>query len=90
MVRLHLPDIAEHLEVLKLSPDMYLLDWVMTLYGRAAPLDLACRYDNIFYFFNITYRFFDTYILSFVFILHALSLTVRFQWLEYREILDAY
>ena len=51
MVRLHLPDIAEHLEVLKLSPDMYLLDWVMTLYGRAAPLDLACRYDNIFLFF---------------------------------------
>jgi len=49
MVRLHLPDIAEHLEVLKLSPDMYLLDWVMTLYGRAAPLDFACRIWDVMF-----------------------------------------
>ncbi|XP_023337041.1 TBC1 domain family member 12 [Eurytemora carolleeae] len=39
----HLPEVSEHLEKVGLQPDMYLLDWIMTLYGRSAPLDLACR-----------------------------------------------
>jgi len=43
LMRAHLPEVSAHLEGLGLRPDMYLIDWIMTLYGRAAPLDLACR-----------------------------------------------
>ena len=39
----HLPLIAEHLSSVGLRPELYLLDWIMTLFGKAAPLDLACR-----------------------------------------------
>ena len=43
MAKEQVPEVCEHLERLGLRPDMYLLDWIMTLFGRTAPLDLACR-----------------------------------------------
>ena len=39
----HLPALATHFSKLGLRPDLYLLDWVMTLYSRCLPLDVTCR-----------------------------------------------
>ena len=39
----HLPALADHFTRLALRPDLYLLDWLMTLYSRALPLDVTCR-----------------------------------------------
>lgn len=39
----HLPQLAAHFNRLGLRPDLYMLDWVMTLFSKAAPLDVACR-----------------------------------------------
>jgi len=39
----HLPQLASHFQKLGLRPDLYILDWVMTLFSKAAPLDVACR-----------------------------------------------
>merc|ERR1719431_2189768 len=39
----HLPQLASHFQKLGLRPDLYMLDWVMTLFSKAAPLDVACR-----------------------------------------------
>jgi hypothetical protein len=41
----HLPLIFDHFSAVGLRPDLYLLDWIMTLFGKAAPLDLACRLE---------------------------------------------
>ncbi len=39
----HLPRMAAHFEALRLTPDMYIVDWVLTLFSKALPLDLAMR-----------------------------------------------
>ena len=39
----HLPALAAHFTRLGLRPDLYLLDWLMTLYSRCLPLDVTCR-----------------------------------------------
>eukprot|EP00164_Ancoracysta_twista_P005045 GFYU01006868.1.p1 GENE.GFYU01006868.1~~GFYU01006868.1.p1 ORF type:complete len:833 (-),score=175.05 GFYU01006868.1:45-2543(-) len=38
-----LPAIHKHFTSMTITPDMYLLDWLMTLYAKALPLDLATR-----------------------------------------------
>ena len=43
----HLPVLAAHFTRLGLRPDLYLLDWLMTVFSRALPLDVACRIWDI-------------------------------------------
>ena len=38
-----LPSLSDHFTLLGLRPDLYLLDWIMTLYSKCCPLDTACR-----------------------------------------------
>ena len=39
----HLPALSAHFTRLGLRPDLYLLDWLMTLFSRCLPLDVTCR-----------------------------------------------
>eukprot|EP00092_Neocalanus_flemingeri_P001796 GFUD01001914.1.p1 GENE.GFUD01001914.1~~GFUD01001914.1.p1 ORF type:complete len:652 (-),score=231.78 GFUD01001914.1:342-2297(-) len=39
----NLPSIASHFSRLGLRPDLYILDWWMTLFSKCAPLDITCR-----------------------------------------------
>jgi len=44
-----LPALAAHFSRLGLRSDLYLLDWLMTLFSRCLPLDVTCRiWDLIF------------------------------------------
>ncbi|EFN80729.1 TBC1 domain family member 14 [Harpegnathos saltator] len=43
-----LPKIFSHFTVAGLSPDLYLLDWLYTIYAKAMPLDVACRIWDVF------------------------------------------
>ena len=43
LLSLHLPKLAKHFSRVGLRPELYMLDWVMTLFSKAAPLDLTCR-----------------------------------------------
>ncbi|XP_071858362.1 TBC1 domain family member 14 [Bombus fervidus] len=43
-----LPKIFSHFTVAGLSPDLYLLDWLYTIYAKAMPLDVACRVWDVF------------------------------------------
>lgn len=46
----HLPKIAKRFEDMRLTPDMYIVDWVLTLFSKALPLDLAMRVWDYFFF----------------------------------------
>jgi len=39
----NLPSLASHFSRLGLRPDLYILDWWMTLFSKCAPLDITCR-----------------------------------------------
>ena len=39
----HLPQLQCHLAKINLHPDMYLMDWIMTLFSKCSPLDVTCR-----------------------------------------------
>jgi len=39
----NLPSIASHFSRLGLRPDLYILDWWMTLFSKCSPLDITCR-----------------------------------------------
>jgi hypothetical protein len=43
---LELPYINSNFRCVGLRPELYLLDWVMTIFGKAVPLDLACRFNT--------------------------------------------
>ncbi|KYM95455.1 PREDICTED: TBC1 domain family member 14-like [Cyphomyrmex costatus] len=43
-----LPKVFSHFTIAGLSPDLYLLDWLYTIYAKAMPLDVACRIWDIF------------------------------------------
>lgn len=50
LVAKYLPKIWAHFEEIRLTPDMYIIDWVLTLFSKALPLDLAMRvWDSFFY-----------------------------------------
>ena len=45
----HLPSLNSHFTRLGLRCDLYLLDWLMTLFSRCLPLDVTCRiWDIVF------------------------------------------
>lgn len=43
-----LPKVFSHFTVAGLSPDLYLLDWLYTIYAKAMPFDVACRIWDVF------------------------------------------
>lgn len=43
-----LPKIYSHFAIAGLSPDLYLLDWLYTIYAKAMPLDVASRIWDMF------------------------------------------
>lgn len=44
----NLPKLYSHFEKSGLTPDLYLLDWIYTIFAKAMPLDVACRIWDIF------------------------------------------
>ncbi|XP_063163482.1 TBC1 domain family member 12 isoform X2 [Candoia aspera] len=44
----NLPKLFHHFKSYKLTPDLYLIDWIFTLYSKSLPLDLACRVWDVF------------------------------------------
>uniref|UniRef100_A0A8C4RNX2 TBC1 domain family member 12 n=1 Tax=Erpetoichthys calabaricus TaxID=27687 RepID=A0A8C4RNX2_ERPCA len=43
-----LPRLFAHFKSYNLTPDIYLIDWIFTLYSKSLPLDLACRVWDVF------------------------------------------
>lgn len=46
--KFNLPKLYSHFEKSGLTPDLYLLDWIYTIFAKAMPLDVACRIWDIF------------------------------------------
>ncbi|XP_006893688.1 PREDICTED: TBC1 domain family member 14 [Elephantulus edwardii] len=44
----NLPKLFAHFKKNHLTPDIYLIDWIFTLYSKSLPLDLACRVWDVF------------------------------------------
>ncbi|XP_031417079.1 TBC1 domain family member 12 isoform X2 [Clupea harengus] len=44
----NLPRLFNHFKSCSLTPDLYLIDWIFTLYSRPLPLDVACRVWDVF------------------------------------------
>lgn len=44
----NLPGLFIHFKKNNLTPDIYLIDWIFTLYSKSFPLDLACRVWDVF------------------------------------------
>ncbi|XP_051883208.1 TBC1 domain family member 12 isoform X1 [Pristis pectinata] len=44
----NLPKLFTHFMKNNLTPDIYLIDWIFTLYSKSLPLDLACRVWDVF------------------------------------------
>ncbi|CAH2006064.1 unnamed protein product [Acanthoscelides obtectus] len=44
----NLPRLYSHFESSGLTPDLYLLDWIYTIFAKAMPLDVACRVWDVF------------------------------------------
>ncbi|XP_026171165.1 TBC1 domain family member 12-like isoform X1 [Mastacembelus armatus] len=44
-----LPRLFLHFQSLGLSPDLYLMDWILSLYTKPLPLDVACRVWDLYF-----------------------------------------
>uniref|UniRef100_A0A3Q1FXU7 Rab-GAP TBC domain-containing protein n=2 Tax=Pomacentridae TaxID=30863 RepID=A0A3Q1FXU7_9TELE len=44
----NLPRLFSHFQTNNLTPDLYLIDWIFTLYSKSLPLDVACRVWDVF------------------------------------------
>ncbi|XDV45028.1 hypothetical protein PO909_013205 [Leuciscus waleckii] len=44
----NLPRLFNHFNSYNLTPDLYLIDWIFTLYTKSLPLDVACRVWDVF------------------------------------------
>ncbi|ROL53930.1 TBC1 domain family member 12, partial [Anabarilius grahami] len=44
----NLPRLFSHFQSYNLTPDLYLIDWIFTLYTKSLPLDVACRVWDVF------------------------------------------
>jgi len=53
----HIPKVAAHLERIRLTPDMYIMDWFLTLFSKALPLDLAMRIWDCYFFEGTSFMF---------------------------------
>ncbi|EGC36346.1 hypothetical protein DICPUDRAFT_47207 [Dictyostelium purpureum] len=49
LMALHVPKIQKHLKELGIQPDIFMIDWVLTVFSKALPLDIASHvWDTIF------------------------------------------
>lgn len=48
LLKSKLPRIHSHFQSLNLTPDLYLQEWIYTLYSRSLPLDLASRVWDVY------------------------------------------
>ena len=48
ILKYNLPALYNHMESCKLTPDLYLLDWLYTVFAKAMNLDLASRIWDVF------------------------------------------
>jgi len=46
----YLPKLHEHLGSLNITPNLYCLDWVLTLYSKSLPINIATRVWDVFLF----------------------------------------
>ncbi|XP_040905609.1 TBC1 domain family member 12-like isoform X1 [Toxotes jaculatrix] len=44
----NLPRLFSHFQTNSLTPDLYLIDWIFTLFSKSLPLDVACRVWDVF------------------------------------------
>ncbi|XP_062849534.1 TBC1 domain family member 14-like [Trichomycterus rosablanca] len=44
----NMPKLFAHFKSNNLTPDIYLIDWIFTLYSKSLPLDVACRVWDVF------------------------------------------
>ncbi|XP_071520095.1 uncharacterized protein [Panulirus ornatus] len=44
----NLPHLADHLRNIKVTPDLYVLDWLLTVFARPLPLDAAVRIWDVY------------------------------------------
>lgn len=44
----NLPALGAHMESEGVTPDLYLVDWLYTLFSKSLPLDVACRIWDVF------------------------------------------
>ncbi|XP_071827677.1 TBC1 domain family member 12-like isoform X2 [Apostichopus japonicus] len=45
----NMPRLYEHFQEQKLTPDIYIIDWMYTLYIKSMPLDVACVILDVFF-----------------------------------------
>lgn len=48
LLRENLPKVHAHFELQNMTPDLYLVDWIYTLFSRSLPLDVASRVWDLF------------------------------------------
>ncbi|XP_037091373.1 LOW QUALITY PROTEIN: TBC1 domain family member 12-like [Pollicipes pollicipes] len=48
LLRENLPELWRHMEVEEVTPHLYLVDWLYTLFSKSLPLDVACRIWDVF------------------------------------------
>lgn len=53
----NLPALYRHFSDIGLSPEMYLLDWILTIYSKSLPLDISTRIWDIFLIEGDVYLF---------------------------------
>ncbi|KRZ01998.1 TBC1 domain family member 14 [Trichinella zimbabwensis] len=46
--KLALPKLHEHFNNLDISPNLYLIDWLYTIYAKSLPLEITCRIWDLF------------------------------------------
>lgn len=44
----NLPALATHLQDIGVTPDLYVLDWLLTVFSRPLPLDAAVRIWDVY------------------------------------------
>ncbi|XP_077991949.1 TBC1 domain family member 12-like [Glandiceps talaboti] len=45
----NLPELFVHFNELNVTPDLYIIDWMYTIYSKSLPLDVACRVWDVFF-----------------------------------------
>ncbi|KAI1294648.1 TBC1 domain family member 14 [Halotydeus destructor] len=48
LLRTNLPEVASHFERENMTPDLYIVDWIYTLFSRSLPLDVSSRVWDLF------------------------------------------
>ncbi|XP_068207350.1 TBC1 domain family member 14-like [Palaemon carinicauda] len=48
LLAVNLPSLAEHLKNIGVTPDLYILDWLLTVFSRPLPIDAAVRIWDVY------------------------------------------